>query len=60
MIFVAYTLGFCKRVGYGLDIEVAEARRAQRLGSRRMKSWRKSTRELGSRELGRSSVAEGA
>jgi len=44
---VLWTSGFCARVGYGDDIESAEAKRARRSGIRRVSSWaapRKSTR----------------
>ena len=46
LIFVLWTLGFCARVGYGDNIEMSEAKRAQRRGVRRVSSWatpRKST-----------------
>ena len=33
---LAWTPGFCSRVGFGLDIETAEARRARRVGSNRV------------------------
>ena len=36
---VLWTLGFCARVGYGDDIEMAEAKRARRRGVRRVSSW---------------------
>ncbi|CAK9039582.1 Uncharacterized protein SCF082_LOCUS23167 [Durusdinium trenchii] len=45
--FILFTLGFCHRLGFPPDIEVAEARRARRLGLRRVSAWsvmsRKST-----------------
>ena len=49
---VLWTSGFCVRVGYGDDIESAEAKRARRSGIRRVSSWatpRKSTRNTTTR-----------
>ena len=49
---VLWTSGFCARVGYGDDIESAEAKRARRSGIRRVSSWatpRKSTRNTTTR-----------
>jgi len=39
LTFVLWTSGFCSRVGYGDDIEMAEAKRARRRGMRRVSSW---------------------
>ncbi|CAK9095326.1 Putative sulfoquinovose importer, partial [Durusdinium trenchii] len=47
LILIFYTMGFCRRVGFGDDIETAEAKRGRRLGLRRDSKWsvvsRKST-----------------
>ncbi|CAK9065494.1 unnamed protein product [Durusdinium trenchii] len=42
LIFIA---GFCSRVGFGLDIETAEARRARRVGSNRVSIWKSELRK---------------
>ena len=39
VVFALYTIGFCIRVGFGDDIESAEAKRSRRLGLRRVSSW---------------------
>ena len=36
---VLYTVGFCARLGFGDDIEAAEARRSRRKGVKRVSSW---------------------
>ena len=47
MMFIVYTSGFCARLGFGDEIEIAESKRSRRLGLRRVSSWaadlRKST-----------------
>ena len=43
LIFVLYTLGFCKRVGFGKSLDTAEEERSQRKGLKREKTWQKST-----------------
>ena len=39
LILIFYTMGFCRRVGFGDDIETAEAKRGRRLGLRRDSKW---------------------
>ena len=39
-VFTVFTLGFCHRLGFGVDIETAEEQRARRLGLRRVSSWK--------------------
>ena len=47
LMLIVYTSGFCARLGFGDDIEMAESKRSRRLGLRRVSSWaadvRKST-----------------
>ena len=38
-VFLLYTVCFCARLGFGDDIETAEAKRARRLGKNRVSSW---------------------
>ena len=38
-VFLLYTVCFCARLGFGDDIETAEAKRARRLGKARLSSW---------------------
>lgn len=49
LMLIVYTSGFCARLGFGDDIEMAESKRSRRLGLRRVSSWaadvRKSTAE---------------
>lgn len=40
VLFVIYTVGFCRRLGFGDDIEIAEAKRSRRLGKKRVSSWK--------------------
>lgn len=42
---IVVMIGFCCRIGFGNDIETAEARRARRLGLRRVSEW-KSARSM--------------
>eukprot|EP00435_Cladocopium_sp_Y103_P029032 s999_g7.t1 len=42
--FLIYTVGFCARLGFGDDIEAAEAKRARRKGVKRVSSWAVDTR----------------
>ena len=39
-VFLLYTVSFCSRLGFGDDIETAEAKRSRRQGKRRVSSWR--------------------
>mmetsp|Transcript_67437 Transcript_67437/g.147790 ORF Transcript_67437/g.147790 Transcript_67437/m.147790 type:complete len:724 (+) Transcript_67437:46-2217(+) len=39
VIFVVYTAGFCARLGFGEDIEMAEEKRSRRLGKQRVSAW---------------------
>jgi len=39
-VFLVFTVGFCHRLGFGVDIETAEERRARRMGIRRVSSWK--------------------
>mmetsp|Transcript_2789 Transcript_2789/g.4820 ORF Transcript_2789/g.4820 Transcript_2789/m.4820 type:complete len:770 (+) Transcript_2789:28-2337(+) len=39
VIFVVYTAGFCARLGFGEDIEMAEEKRSCRLGKKRVSLW---------------------
>ena len=38
-VFLLYTVCFCARLGFGDDIETAEAKRSRRLGQARVSSW---------------------
>ena len=38
-VFLLYTVCFCARLGFGDDIETAEAKRSRRLGKARVSSW---------------------
>ena len=38
-VFLLYTVSFCARLGFGDDIEDAEAKRSRRLGKARVSSW---------------------
>lgn len=38
-VCLAYTVGFCARLGFGDDIELAEEKRSRRLGKKRVSSW---------------------
>ena len=38
-VFLLYTVCFCARLGFGDDIETAEAKRSRRLGKARLSSW---------------------
>lgn len=38
-VFLAYTTGFCARLGFGDDIDTAEEKRSRRLGKKRVSSW---------------------
>ena len=38
-VFLLYTVSFCARLGFGDDIEDAEAKRSRRLGKQRVSSW---------------------
>ena len=38
-VFLLYTVSFCARLGFGDDIETAEAKRSRRLGKARLSSW---------------------
>lgn len=40
LTFIVVTIGFCCRVGFGQEIETAEAQRARRLGLRRVSTWK--------------------
>lgn len=40
VLFVVYTVGFCRRLGFGDDIELAEEKRSRRLGKKRVSSWK--------------------
>lgn len=42
-VFSIFTAGFCHRLGFGIDIETAEERRARRKGLRRVSSWKSVT-----------------
>ena len=37
--FILFTSGFCQRLGFPPDIEVAEVQRSRRLGLRRVSAW---------------------
>jgi len=39
LCLVLYTVGFCARLGFGDDIESAEAKRSRRKGIKRVSSW---------------------
>lgn len=40
IVFVLYTVGFCIRLGFGDDIELAEEKRSRRKGIKRVSSWK--------------------
>ena len=39
LALIVFTVSFCRRDGFGIPLEEAEARRAQRRGLKRVSSW---------------------
>jgi len=44
-VFLLYTVSFCARLGFGDDIETAEAKRSARLGKERVSMWEADARK---------------